>query len=305
MNYMELMNHFWLINEEIDFSCTEKALYFALLDLANKFYWEKEELSFSLQYLCLKIKCSKKALLTARKKLEEHGLIEVRRGYKNVRAATIRIVDIQRKKNNAIQNKKETLKESIQDVLPAAAAKTGNSLETEPVPERVTEPAIKASSYKRKDKEKDKKKTRHSSSSTHFVDRKNMNSHEKETFSEEEEERFIEIVNRYNAICRSLHRPYKLTTARKRSIKEMCVHLKTIDDWKGYFLRLESTPFLGGGSNGWKADFDWILKEENFIKVFENRYYEKSQAKTNDDLPDDLQGFNDNDLMWQLSRQEG
>ena len=46
-----------------------------------------------------------------------------------------------------------------------------------------------------------------------------------------------------------------------------------MDGWSSFVGRVVSSPFLSGQNDrGWKADFDWCLKEANFVKITEGRY---------------------------------
>jgi len=46
-----------------------------------------------------------------------------------------------------------------------------------------------------------------------------------------------------------------------------------LEYWERYFNYVKASNFLTGGSrDGWKANFDWLIKKSNFIKVIENTY---------------------------------
>lgn len=43
--------------------------------------------------------------------------------------------------------------------------------------------------------------------------------------------------------------------------------------WEWLFAKVNSSPFLIGKNNrGWRADFDWVLKEDNRVKILEGKY---------------------------------
>lgn len=60
--------------------------------------------------------------------------------------------------------------------------------------------------------------------------------------------------------------------------------LKTLEGFKAFFETVNSTPFLiGQNDRGWKANFDWVLKPANAVKIHEGNYkklgnYSKAQA---------------------------
>lgn len=57
-------------------------------------------------------------------------------------------------------------------------------------------------------------------------------------------------------------------------------------------------PFLCGGSSGWTANFDWLLKEENYLKIVEGTFYGGFESKKRE------YGFNDNELMFRIHAAE-
>jgi hypothetical protein len=56
---------------------------------------------------------------------------------------------------------------------------------------------------------------------------------------------------------------------------------QSIDYWRTVFERMNRTPFLNGeGDRGWRADFDWIIKNaENADKVMSGSY-DRAPRKT-------------------------
>jgi hypothetical protein len=54
------------------------------------------------------------------------------------------------------------------------------------------------------------------------------------------------------------------------------VRSDSLEYWDRYFKHVKSSSFLTGGSrDGWKANFDWLIKKSNFIKVIENTYHKQ------------------------------
>jgi hypothetical protein len=64
----------------------------------------------------------------------------------------------------------------------------------------------------------------------------------------------------------------KVGESRKKAIKARSKDLKTLADWTAFFKRVSESPFLTGKVGDFEADFDWILKESNFIKIQEGKY---------------------------------
>ena len=83
-----------------------------------------------------------------------------------------------------------------------------------------------------------------------------------------------QVVDLYHSICKSFPSVRSLSDARKKAIK---ARLKTyaMDDFKTVFENAEASSFLKGVDGGWKASFDWLIKEANMLKVLEGNYADK------------------------------
>ena len=82
------------------------------------------------------------------------------------------------------------------------------------------------------------------------------------------------VVDLYHSICASYPRIRSLSDARKKAIK---ARLKSysLDDFRTLFENAEASSFLKGVDGGWKASFDWLIKEANMLKVLEGNYTDK------------------------------
>jgi len=92
---------------------------------------------------------------------------------------------------------------------------------------------------------------------------------------------FKEIVNIFNGVCKNLPQVQKITENRKNAIQ-------TIIDEYGHqtlgevFDQVSKSKFLNGDNErGWKADFDWILNPNNFIKILEKKYINNEKSISN------------------------
>jgi len=54
--------------------------------------------------------------------------------------------------------------------------------------------------------------------------------------------------------------------------KDFC----TLDYYEAIFIAANSEFLNGGGKKGWKADFQWLIKPENMLKVLTEKYSKKS-----------------------------
>jgi hypothetical protein len=88
----------------------------------------------------------------------------------------------------------------------------------------------------------------------------------------EDSKQEMEVVNFYNTVCDRLPRVEKLTHARKKLIQAR-LNEYTPEDMGEIFIRASKSDFLNGKSDrGWRANFDWILTRDNFLKIKEGNY---------------------------------
>lgn len=86
---------------------------------------------------------------------------------------------------------------------------------------------------------------------------------------------FREILKEYNKLLSDklgkaiVH----VTKERLEAIKKSIKILGTIDEWQSYFKQVANTGFLlGKGKNGFKACLDWLIVDDNIVKVREYKY---------------------------------
>lgn len=83
---------------------------------------------------------------------------------------------------------------------------------------------------------------------------------------------YQKIIDFYNETCVSLPKATKLSDKRKRSIKIAYEEYEE-SEIMGAFSMAQKSPFLTGENDrGWMADFDWLIKKDNLLKVIEGRY---------------------------------
>lgn len=93
------------------------------------------------------------------------------------------------------------------------------------------------------------------------------------------------VIDVYNETCVSLPSVQKLTDKRKRALKSITKKF-SVEDLKTVFKKAEESSFLNGSSDKWSgATFDWLIKEDNIVKVLEGNYDDKvSRRKASYDL---------------------
>ena len=102
---------------------------------------------------------------------------------------------------------------------------------------------------------------------------------EKELDNKKESITCQQIVDLYHSICTSYPSVRSLSDARKKAIKAR-LKTYTLDDFRQVFENAEASSFLKGADGGWKASFDWLIKEANMLKVLEGNYVDKPQRYT-------------------------
>lgn len=83
------------------------------------------------------------------------------------------------------------------------------------------------------------------------------------------------VINLYHECCPSLPKVKSLTDERKKFIK---ARLKdySVEDVEKVFKAAEESDFLRNGNGTWNgADFTWIMRPNNFVKILEGNYRNK------------------------------
>lgn len=86
---------------------------------------------------------------------------------------------------------------------------------------------------------------------------------------------YDEIVALYRKILGGLPQPTEpLTSNRKTKVRARWNDsLTTLADWEAYFKDASTKPFLfGANDRGWKADFDFFIREDPIARMQEGKY---------------------------------
>lgn len=107
------------------------------------------------------------------------------------------------------------------------------------------------------------------------------NTDSKESVSPNPTGSYTEIQRLYNEICKSFPKCVKLSERRIRAISARMRAGYTLEDFRKLFEMAERSEFLKGkNSRDWRADFDWLLKDANIVKVLEGKYDERTREDT-------------------------
>ena len=87
-----------------------------------------------------------------------------------------------------------------------------------------------------------------------------------------------DVIEAYKAICKS-YTKIKLVSSAKRKEIQKSLKILTVEQIKECFELAEHNYMLKGliippspGKKPWKATFDWLIKEENLAKIFNENY---------------------------------
>ena len=130
MTYIDIINYFWLKDEEHNFSPNEVTLYFYILKTANRNHW-KNPVGLSNTFVIAKFGIGKTALDTAKRNLKNAGMIdfEVRYGRGNVHLYYIIGLAKELKKGTQKQPFSDTYSTTFSDTLSKRKTATSKDIE--------------------------------------------------------------------------------------------------------------------------------------------------------------------------------
>lgn len=92
---------------------------------------------------------------------------------------------------------------------------------------------------------------------------------------------YEKIIELYNNICKSLPQVKKITDKRKRTIRARWKQYNDLSIYVEVFKKAEESDFLSGRNGKWSGcNFDWLINENNMIKVLEGNYDNKETKET-------------------------
>ncbi len=100
---------------------------------------------------------------------------------------------------------------------------------------------------------------------------------------------YNEIIEIFNSKCPDLPRVIKVTEQRKKFLNARWKEYPSLDFWNQFFETVSKSQFLMGKVNSFKANFDWLIRPNNFIKVLEGNYNGKEINKGLKMLVDELE----------------
>ena len=105
------------------------------------------------------------------------------------------------------------------------------------------------------------------------------------------------IIDSFNEICTTLPKVKKLTDARKKVVTARLKEYSE-DDILSVFRIAQQSDFLTGRNDkGWQADFDWLMKPSNIVKVLEGNYNNRKQQQQPKPQPQQKKAYNDRPII--------
>lgn len=102
----------------------------------------------------------------------------------------------------------------------------------------------------------------------------------KEDNIKEKEDKRNKIKEIYNSICTNLPQVQKLTDKRKKTIDSFIKEF-TEEQFKQICQIANTTDFLiGKNKEGWKADFDFLMRIDKATNILEGKYGNTKQDKS-------------------------
>ena len=84
---------------------------------------------------------------------------------------------------------------------------------------------------------------------------------------------YQEIINLFNEKCISFPKVLKISDSRKEAIRARLKSKYNLEDFSKLFDFAEASDFLKGNNDkNWSANFDWLIKDTNIVKVLEGKY---------------------------------
>lgn len=144
--------------------------------------------------------------------------------------------------------------------------------------ERAIKTAIKGQSQQEKEIEKRKKKRKEAKENKEIKIDKEIRIIEE---GEETRPRVCveeQVKALFNSTCSPLPRLLFLTKARRERVSKL-LSVYSMEDIKQGFVKAGKSSFLSGSNKDkWKADFDWLIDEDNFAKLLEGKYDNKQDS---------------------------
>lgn len=251
MNYIELINHFWQTRRSVRLTSSEADLYFCILQESNLRGWANP-FECPNKLICATIGMSESTLIDVRNRLQQKGLIKFEAGCRKSKSPFYHILYFENPSINPSITRGIT------------RSKTSGKNPDTPI-------------YRSLSKDKDGFKQKHKQKNSSKVA---LSGNAELPFGTEANstEFFDRIKSFYHEHCKAL-RPVSVLTDKRKQILNARKREHGEDAIFDMLTKAGQSRFLAGqNARGWNADFDWLFKPTNFVKIIENKYADKDKT---------------------------
>lgn len=266
MTYLDIVRRFWKLARYLPLTPSDIALFFAIVDSLND-YWlsfgDSGEVKLAASDIANKACLTRATFYRCRNRLQQFGIINFIAGASKKEFAVYDLGSKLKPSHNTSQNetKSETLNETVSETV------------SETVPETVGE-TVSETKDKELDRDLDKELDIYNNNCPNGQSSvRRLKSASKVPFQQ--------IRELFLKLCPSLPRIKPVSEWSKTRKRYVSVRWKEHPDlsfWEDFFSKVEDSDFLAGRKKDWIADFDWLMKPTNFLKVSEGRYDSKKHA---------------------------
>lgn len=264
-NYIKFLNTFYVWEQQNPLTCIQECILMRILRRANISGWSEWIKVSNLELMLEMHITSEVTFRSNRNRLVELGLIEYKAGKKG-KPSSYKINMPMRKeivykfsKNKHVKNKGDKI--NVKTNVNINVKSDVNNPQT-PHEQCVTNtPKHKTINNKPNNKLNNKL----------YNLQKSESQNKSDVLSDKQK---YDAVSLYNTVCLELSKVLKLSAKRKKQIDKMFSLGYSLKDFKKVFENTQKSSFLCGksGNRSWKANFDWLIKEDNFLKVLEGNY---------------------------------
>ena len=99
----------------------------------------------------------------------------------------------------------------------------------------------------------------------------------------------VRIWNNYCGVLPRVRNPFGLSPSRQKRISRVLALHPDLNEWETVVKALAASSFCTGGSRGgWRANFDFLIKDGTFDKVLEGAYSSGTKTAIQEVNPEDL-----------------
>jgi len=106
------------------------------------------------------------------------------------------------------------------------------------------------------------------------------NNKEKESLSKDKDNQVETLLKDYHEFCFNLPKVRALTDKRRKAIQNILKKHAEEEVVECFKIANESSFLTGDNDRGWKADLDFLLREDKFVNILEGKYGGKKRLKS-------------------------